>query len=78
MFQSQKMIKITKPSCMGLSYECIYYATGEHPSPYFEHKATVDIRTCEIIESDLPKKQTKLVIAWAELHQDERMANRAL
>lgn len=38
----------------------------------------VDIRTCEIIESDLPKKQTKLVLAWAELHQDELMANWAL
>lgn len=45
---------------------------------YAEHKATVDIRTCELIQSDLPGKQTKLVLAWAELHQEELMANWAL
>ena len=44
------------------------------PSP-LEHKAMVDIRTCEIIEGQLPKKHTKLILAWAELHQDELMAN---
>jgi hypothetical protein len=53
---------------------------GEHPPPHFhayyaEHKATVDIRTCEVMEGDLPGKQTKLVLAWAELHQDELMAD---
>ena len=61
----------------------MYYAPGEHTLPHFhvyyaEHKATVDIRTCEIIESDLPGKQTKLVLAWAELHQEELMSNWAL
>lgn len=40
-----------------------------------EYKATVDIRTCEIIESNLPRKQKRLVIAWAELHQEELIAN---
>jgi hypothetical protein len=35
----------------------------------------VDIRTCEIIEGNLPKKQTKLVTAWAELHQEELSAD---
>ena len=35
----------------------------------------VDISTCEISEGTLPKKQTKLVLAWAELHQDELMAD---
>lgn len=42
---------------------------------YAEHKATVDIRTCELMESDLRVKEAKLVLAWAELHQDELMAN---
>ncbi|MFI3222016.1 MAG: DUF4160 domain-containing protein [Methylococcaceae bacterium] len=37
----------------------------------FEYTATVDIRTCELIEGDLPRKQIKLVLAWAELHQEE-------
>ena len=42
---------------------------------YNEFKGTVDIRTCEIIEGDLPRRQQKLVLAWAELHQDELMAD---
>lgn len=57
----------------------MYYAPGEHP-PHFhvyfaEHKAIVDIRTCEISDGTLPGKQTKLVLAWAELHQDELKAD---
>jgi hypothetical protein len=42
---------------------------------YNEYKATVDIRTCEIIEGDLPGRQTRLVLAWAELHQEDLMAD---
>ena len=40
-----------------------------------EYKASVDIRTCEIIEGNLPRRQQKLVLAWAELHQEELMAD---
>ena len=58
----------------------MYFAPGEHDPPHFhvyynEYKATVDIRTCEILAGNLPQKQTKLVLAWAELHQDELGAN---
>ncbi|PIE74481.1 MAG: hypothetical protein CSA18_04865 [Deltaproteobacteria bacterium] len=58
----------------------MYYAPGEHPPPHFhiyygEHRATGDIQTCEITQGQLPKKQSRLVIAWAELHQEELMAN---
>ena len=58
----------------------IYFAPKEHQPPHFhayyaEHKAAVDIQTCEILEGELPKKQKKLVLAWAELHQEELMAN---
>jgi len=58
----------------------LYFVPSEHQPPHFhvyyaEHKATVDIRTCEMLEGDLPKKQMKLVLAWAELHQEELMAN---
>jgi hypothetical protein len=54
----------------------MYFAPGEHPPPHFhvyyaEYTATVDINTCELIEGHLPKKQLKLVLAWAELHQVE-------
>ncbi|SMM98622.1 putative ORF-2 [uncultured Candidatus Thioglobus sp.] len=54
----------------------MYYAPEEHPPAHFhayyaEHKATINIDTCEIIKSNLPKKQSKIVLAWAEIHQDE-------
>lgn len=58
----------------------MYYAPSEHPPPHFhvyygEYRASVDIQTCEITQGKLPKKQSRLVIAWAELHQEELMAN---
>ena len=31
--------------------------------------------TCEMIQGNLPKKQSKLVLAWAELHQEELIAD---
>lgn len=58
----------------------MYFSPDEHPPPpfhvyYNEYRASVDIRTCEIIEGKLPRKQTKLALAWAELHQEDLMAN---
>jgi hypothetical protein len=58
----------------------MYFSPGEHPPPHFhayynEYKAKVDIRTGEIIEGNLPGRQTKLVVAWSELHQEELMAD---
>ena len=40
----------------------MYFAPGEHNPPHFhvyysEFKATVDIRTCEVILGNLPRKQ---------------------
>ena len=56
----------------------MYYAPNEHPPPHFhvyyaEHNAKVDIRTCEMMEGQLPRRQTKLVLAWAELHQEDSL-----
>ncbi|MBL0174152.1 MAG: DUF4160 domain-containing protein [Ignavibacteria bacterium] len=61
----------------------MYYSPGEHPPAHFhayygEFKATVDIATCEILQGDLPGRQTKLVLAWAELHKEELMADWSL
>jgi hypothetical protein len=58
----------------------MYFSPGEHPPPHFyvyygEHRATVDIRTCEVLDGDPPKRQTRLIMAWTELHQEELMAN---
>ena len=61
----------------------MYFAPGEHDPPHFhayygEYKGSVDIGTCDIIEGNLPRRQRKLVLAWAELHQEELMANWSL
>lgn len=51
----------------------MYCSPSEHNPPHFhayyqDYKAIVDINTCEISEGNFPKKQSKLVVAWAELH----------
>jgi len=48
----------------------MYFSPGEHHPPhihayYQDHKATIDIRACEVSGGKLPPKQTKLVLAWA-------------
>lgn len=61
----------------------MYCGKSEHNPPhihiyYQEHKAIVDIKTCEISSGSLPGKQTKLVLAWVAIHQEELLANWAL
>ena len=58
----------------------MYFAPGEHYPPHFhayynEYKASFSIDTLEMIEGNLPRKQTRLVQAWAELHVDELKAD---
>lgn len=58
----------------------MYLGKSEHNPPHFhayyqEFTATVDIHTSEIIEGNLPRKQTKLILAWAELHKEELLAD---
>jgi hypothetical protein len=58
----------------------MYFAPGEHNPPHFhvyynEFKATMDLRTSDFIDGDLPSKQRKLVSAWVELHHDELLAD---
>lgn len=58
----------------------MFCAPEEHNPPHFhayygEFKAIIDIRSCEINEGYLPNKQKKLVLAWAELRQEELLAD---
>lgn len=58
----------------------MYCAPSEHNPPhihaYFQgSKAIVDIKKCEITESNLPRKKERLVLAWVEIHQDELLAD---
>lgn len=36
-----------------------------------EHSAKIRIDTLEVIASDLPRRDLRLVLAWAEMHADE-------
>jgi hypothetical protein len=61
----------------------MYCTPSEHRPPHFhayyqEFSATVDIMKCEFIESNLPAKQGKLVLAWTELHKEELVADWSL
>jgi hypothetical protein len=58
----------------------MYFAPGEHNPPHFhayygEHKASFSLDCLELIDGELPRKQQRLVLAWAELHFDELRAD---
>ena len=52
----------------------------DHGAPHFharhaDGQAKVRIDTLEVMESNLGRRQLRLVLAWAELHQDELAEN---
>jgi hypothetical protein len=58
----------------------MYSGKAEHNPPHFHAyyqgtKGIFDINTCEIIEGNIPRKQIKLISAWAVLHQEELFAD---
>ncbi|MDY0122967.1 DUF4160 domain-containing protein [Sulfurimonas sp.] len=58
----------------------MYCAPNEHNPPhihayYNEHKAIIDLNSCELTDGSLPNKQRKLVEAWTVLHQEELLAD---
>ena len=58
----------------------MYFAPGEHYPAHFhayynEFKTSVSLETLDVIEGSLPRKQLRLVQAWAELHIDELKAD---
>ncbi len=55
-------------------------AGGVHHLPHFhayyqEQVGIYDIHRIERIAGSLPKRQERLVLAWAELHQDELLSD---
>ena len=52
----------------------------DHEPPHFHARhagsgAKIRIDTLEVMDSTLARRQLRLVLAWAELHQDELIAN---
>lgn len=55
------------------------YNNGEHNPPHFhatyqEYNAIFNMDG-ELTDGEMPKKQLKLISAWAEIHRDELLAN---
>ena len=53
---------------------------NEHAPPHFhaeyaEHRAVINIQTLEVMDGKLPRRALELVLDWAELHQNELLAD---
>ena len=53
---------------------------GAHHMPHFhayyqDHVGIYDIEGIERLTGSLPRRQERLVLAWAELHQQELLSN---
>ncbi|MCQ2535611.1 MAG: DUF4160 domain-containing protein [Lachnospiraceae bacterium] len=58
----------------------IYMYYEDHNPPHFhaeygDNKALIDILNGCVYKGGLPTKQTKLVLAWCEIHKEELMEN---
>ena len=58
----------------------MYLGKKEHNPPHFHayyqgFKGVFAINSCEFSDGDLPRKQVKLIEAWAELHKEELLAD---
>lgn len=58
----------------------MYYGPKEHNPPhihvyYQDFKATFGIKDGNLLTGELPKRQTKMVEAWIEIHQEELIAD---
>lgn len=52
----------------------MFFLASEHNPPhihvvYGEYVGLIDIRTCEMLQGDLPQKALKIVQEWMALHQ---------
>ncbi|MCX7048050.1 MAG: DUF4160 domain-containing protein [Candidatus Sumerlaeota bacterium] len=63
---------------LGIIIRMFMEAGAQHHDPHFhayyqESVGIFSIQPVEMIAGELPKRQRRLVEAWAELHQDELM-----
>ena len=58
----------------------MFVGRKEHNPPHFhayyqDATAIFDIRSGDLIEGNLPRKQVRLIQAWAEIYRDELLAD---
>ncbi len=55
------------------------YNNGEHNPPhfhvYYQGRNAVFDMDGNMLEGEMPRAQTKLIAAWAEIHKEELLAN---
>jgi hypothetical protein len=64
----------------GIQILMYFYDNSQHNTPhihaeYQDDEAVFSIITAELISGSLPRKQTRLVQAWIELHQESLMVD---
>lgn len=58
----------------------MYFELGTHQRPHFharfgEYRASLAIDPPALLAGAMPRRQQHLILAWAELHQEELQAN---
>lgn len=58
----------------------MYYEFGRHQQPHFHarygnYKASFTITPPALLARIMPRRQQHLILAWAELHQEELLEN---
>ena len=58
----------------------MYFESGSHHAPHFhahygDEEAVFGLDRIELLAGQLPRRQARLVEAWAELHQQELLAD---
>lgn len=58
----------------------MYYEYGRHQYPHFHarygrYKASFTISPPVLLAGAMPRRQQNLILAWAELHQEELLEN---
>ena len=51
------------------------HAPAHFHARYAEYKGTIDIKTLQMLEGNLPRRALSLILDWAELHQAELLAD---
>jgi len=67
----------------GIIIRMFYFDNKEHKIPhihieYAEYRAVIEIPEGKLLAGNFPNDKLKLVIAWAEIHKEELMADWAL
>ena len=64
----------------GIIIQMLSYDNKEHHTPhvhtrYGEFLATFDINSAELLVGSMPPRQTRLIQAWIEIHDEELLAD---